>query len=167
MIVDNLDEDEVIKLSAWRKMMCIIRPDLKSNPWIYDLIFASSSSRIRTPEQFAGDPTITFQEFCECCHSVNLAVVKTFDSSSSSQADANKHFPLTRTVTAAKGFTCWLVLETHFEYILQFLLAIASISTIICNSDKTQVRNNTRRLRRRVFDDFPSLSGLGHYHSCS
>ena len=144
-------------------MMCIIRPDLKSNPWIYDLIFASSSSRIKTPEQFAGDPSITFQEFCECCHSVNLAVVKTFDSSSTSQASANQHNPLTRAVLVAQGFTRWLVLETNFEYILQFFLAIASISTIICNSDKTQVRENGRRLRL-VVDDLPSFLGLGHCH---
>ena len=39
-----------VTLDAWRKMMSVLRPDLISNPWIYDLMFVASSNSIKTSE---------------------------------------------------------------------------------------------------------------------
>ena len=136
--------------------MLIVRPDLQSNPWIYDLIFAASSSRISTPEQFAGDPSVTFNEFCECCHSVNLAVIKTFDSTSSSNLGKSQKTIFTSALVSIQIFICWLTLETPFEYTLQFFMSIASISTIICNSDKTKVRSKFVVKLQQTSDQPPS-----------
>ena len=143
MIINNTNDDDCVKLSAWRKMMIIVRPDLRSNPWIYDLIFATSSASIKTPEDFVGDPTLNFQEFCECCHSVNLKVEKSFDELPKSIAFTQ--LSALRMIFNLKSYVRWLVLETSFEYVMQFLLALTSISAIICNSDKTQVSDDIIR----------------------
>jgi hypothetical protein len=50
-----------VTLDAWRKMMSVLRPDLISNPWIYDLMFVASSNSIKTSEQFKEDPTINYK----------------------------------------------------------------------------------------------------------
>ncbi|GMH47608.1 hypothetical protein TL16_g00104 [Triparma laevis f. inornata] len=143
VIINNTSDNESVKLSAWRKMMVIVRPDLRNNPWIYDLIFAASSTSIKTPEDFVGDPTLNFQEFCECCHSVNLKVEKSFDELPKSMAFTQ--LSVLTMLFKTKSYVRWLVLETSFEYVMQFLLALTSISAIICNSDKTQVSDDVIR----------------------
>jgi len=126
--------------------MSIIRPDLKHNPWIYDLIFAASSNMITTPEQFVGDPALNYDEFCECCHSVNLKVKKTVEVPLGSAQSFTPVSAFSRSVNRTREISKWLVYETQFEYILQFMLAIVSISAIICNSDKTKVSDDIIRL---------------------
>jgi len=135
-----------ITLSSWRKMMSIIRPDLRRNPWIYDLIFAASSNTIKTAEQFGDDPVLNYDEFCECCHSVNLKVNKVVYKSGGRTQSFAPVPAVSKGVENIKSFSKWLVLETPFEYIMQFALAILSTSAIICSSDKTTVSRDTIRV---------------------
>lgn len=135
-----------IPLSSWRKMMSIVRPDLKNNPWIYDLIFAASSNTIKTAEQFGGDPALNYDEFCECCHSVNLKVKKTVEESHGRTKSFIPVSAVSKSLMRLRAFLKWLVLDTNFEYILQFVLSVVSVSAIICNSDKTKVSDDIIRV---------------------
>ena len=154
-----------VTLSSWRKMMRIARPDLKSDPWIYDLIFAASSNSIETVEQLEQNPSVTFQEFSECCHSVNLEVKKSVEGPMLRNRKGS-FVPIeqvAQTAYRARAFLQWLVLETTFEYIMQFSLAVLSVSAIIFGSDRGQSSSTTlKRLDMSVvlLFSFTVLSSL-------
>jgi hypothetical protein len=138
-----------VTLESWRKMMTVLRPDLKSNPWIFDLILvASCNNRIKTSEHFRGDNTsLHFREFCDCCHSVNLKVKRSVEKPSATRSSEQS--------SADAKFNCWnnfankvtyLFEETYFEGVMQFFLAISSITAIVTASDKTSKLNEFLRV---------------------
>ena len=128
-----------VTLASWRSMMTVLRPDLLKNPWIFDLLFVASSNSITTQERFKNNPTVNFKEFCECCHSVNLSVKQSVE----------EHRP-----RGVEELNCWqsfasyvtyLFENTFFEGIMQFFLAISSITSIVTSSDKTNDYEDTTR----------------------